>query len=335
MADFGIGNSADFWSTRRRARHTDGISSTELTLELFVPPDPAASYAEACARFAALLDADTDAVDPLSRSRLVTPGRRTARAAVFFHGLTNSPRQFEVLSERFVSRGYTVLVPRVPYHGYRDRMSTDQAKLTLRDLVQITASAVDLAAGLADEVTVSGISMGGILAIWAAQYRHVAVAAPIAPALGLPVIPYATTGAIFGAMRRLPNIFMWWDPRVKEKLPGPPYAYPRFATHALCATQQLGLHLMEVARQQPPAAEKIWMISNAADFAVSNSASATLVRRWRATRGTSVQAYRFPRELKLFHDVVDPLQPYAHAELAHPILEQIIVDGIQPSATIG
>ncbi|HEY2593173.1 MAG TPA: alpha/beta fold hydrolase, partial [Chloroflexota bacterium] len=261
--------------------------------ELLVAPDPASSYEEACARFAAGIERDSPAIDPLSRSRLVTPGHRAERVVVFFHGLTNAPRQFDKLSERFIARGYAVLAPRVPYHGYLDRMTTDQQNLSVRDLVQVTAESVDLAAGLADEVTVTGISMGGILAIWAAQYRAVALAAPIAPALGLPKIPYVTTGAIFGAMERLPNRMQWWDPRVKQNLPGPPYAYPRFATHALAATQQLGLRLMNVARTERPAARRIWMISNDADFAVSNAAAATLVRRWTETGAASVQAYLF------------------------------------------
>src|SRR5215831_18669281 len=129
--------------------------------ELIVPPAPASSYDEACARFAAYLERDTPAIDPLSRSRLVTPGHRVERAIVFFHGLTNAPRQFDKLSERFIARGYAVLAPRVPYHGYLDRMNTDLKFLTVRDLVQVTADYVDLAAGLADEVTVTGISMGG------------------------------------------------------------------------------------------------------------------------------------------------------------------------------
>src|SRR5215831_9187411 len=153
--------------------------------ELIVPPAPAASYEEACARFAAHLERDTADIDPLSRARLVTPGHRVERAIVFFHGLTNAPRQFDKLSERFIARGYAVLVPRVPYHGYLDRMNTDLANLTVRDLVEVTAEAVDLAAGLAEDVTVSGISMGGVQAMWAAQYRPIALAAPIAPAIGL------------------------------------------------------------------------------------------------------------------------------------------------------
>jgi pimeloyl-ACP methyl ester carboxylesterase len=292
---------------------------------------PALSYDEACARFDALLREDTEAVDPESRSQLITPGHRTQRAIVLFHGLTNCPRQFRSLSERFTARGYSVYVPRVPYHGYADRMTKDLARLSSRDLVDTAAQAVDLATGLADEVTVSGISLGGVLAVWAAQYRAVAVAAPIAPAIGFRFLPVVLSGVAFGALGRLPNRFMWWDPRYKEQLPGPSYAYPRVATRALAEMQRLGLDLVKGARRAPPRAHTVWVISNAADLAVSNAASATLVKNWRASGATNVRAYQFPRQLKLFHDVVDPLQPNARPELVHPILEHIIVDGQVPN----
>src|SRR4051812_40778783 len=91
---------------------------------------PAQSYDEAHARFEELLREDTDAVDPESRSRLLGPGRRTQRAIVLFHGLTNAPLQFLTLAERFLARDYNVLIPRVPYHGYTDRMTTDLALLS-------------------------------------------------------------------------------------------------------------------------------------------------------------------------------------------------------------
>src|SRR5262245_24301102 len=94
------------------------------------PEHPAATYEEACARFDALLKEDTEKVDPASASRLVTPGHRTERVMVLFHGLTNSPRQFEVLTQRFIARGYSIFIPRVPYHGYADRMTVDLALLT-------------------------------------------------------------------------------------------------------------------------------------------------------------------------------------------------------------
>jgi alpha-beta hydrolase superfamily lysophospholipase len=292
---------------------------------------PLKTYDEALSRFEELLRHDSDAVDPRSRSRLISPGHRTQRAIVFFHGLTNSPQQFACLAERFVARDYAVLIPRVPYHGYLDRMTTDQARLRASQLVQTAAEALDIGFGLADEVTVCGISMGGILTIWAAQHQPVRVAAPIAPAIGLRMLPYAVARLAFSALGRLPNRFVWWDPRVREALPGPAYAYPRFSTRALAETQRLAQSLMEAARQTPPCAGTVWMISNAADLAVSNTASALLTRRWQQAGATNVRAFQFPRRLKLFHDMVDPLQPNARTDLVHPILERIIADGEIPA----
>ncbi len=288
------------------------------------------TYAEACSRFDELVRQDSEAVDPRSRARLLTPGHRTERAIVLFHGLTNSPQQFLTLAERFTARGYAVLIPRLPYHGYRDRMTTDLRNLHAQDLVEMTAWAVDLAAGLADEVTVSGISLGGVLAAWAAQYRPVALAAPIAPALGIRFLPRALSGPAFAALNRLPNRFIWWDPRYKADLPGPKYAYPRYATHALAQTERLAAQVLERARRARPRATTIWMISNAADLAVSNATIALLIKRWQEVGAADVHAFQFPRQLGLFHDLVDPLQPHARPDLVHPVLEQIIIDGTRP-----
>jgi hypothetical protein len=43
-----------------------------------------------------------------------------------------------------------------------------------------------------------------------------------------------------------------------------------------------------------------------------------------------VRTFQFPRRLKLFHDIVDPLQPNARPALVHPVLEQLIIDGTAP-----
>jgi alpha-beta hydrolase superfamily lysophospholipase len=294
-------------------------------------PRPAGSYAEACERFEASLLRDTPDVDPLSRSRLETPGQRATRAIVFLHGLTNSPQQFGMFSQRFLARGYSVLTPRLPYHGYVDRMTKDLAQLRAAQLIDVTAEAIDIACGLADEVTVCGLSLGGVLAIWAAQFRRIAVAAVIAPAIGLPILPLRATGFTFGALGKLPNRFIWWDPRSKEKIPGPPYAYPRWSTHALVQTQRLGLDLMDAARHSAPRADTTWVITNASDLAVNNAASVLLVKRWRGAGATRVKTFQFPRHMKLWHDVIDPLQPHAQPDLVHPMLEEIIADGRTPA----
>ncbi|MBV9356040.1 MAG: alpha/beta fold hydrolase [Chloroflexi bacterium] len=294
------------------------------------PEQPARSYAEARERFDASVRGDPQQVDPASRSQLIGPGDRTQRAIVFFHGLTNSPRQFLRLGSRFTERGYTLFIPRLPYHGYRDRMTTELGGLTMNDLIDATAEAIDLAAGLADEVSVSGISLGGVLAVWAAQHRHIALAAPIAPAIGIYRVPYGAARTVYRALGRLPNRYIWWDPRAKQSLPGPPYAYYRFSTHALAQTQYLAYQLVDGARQQAPRARRVWMISNAADLAVSNPAAERLTKGWESAGATGVRAFRFPGCLKLFHDLVDPLQPNARPELVHPVLEQIMVTDTAP-----
>ena len=301
------------------------------TRELDRPAQPAATYAAARARFEASLAQDSPLVDTASRSQLIGPGHRTDRVIVFFHGLTNSPQQFLRLASRFTQHGYTVLIPRLPYHGYRDRMSVDLAQLTAAQLIDATAEAIDVAAGLGDRVSVSGISLGGVLAVWAAQFRPVALAAPIAPAIGIPQLPPAPARLLFDLIGRLPNRFMWWDPRVKDALLGPAYAYPRFSTHALAQTQALGYALLDEARVTPPRAERVWMISNAADLAVSNTAAEWLAARWREAGARNVRSFRFPRCLKLFHDLVDPLQPNARPDVVHPVLEQIMVTDTAPN----
>jgi len=312
------------------------------------PPRPAPSYAEAVDRVRTLQAQDaTSDLNPLSRTRLLGPQGElgqdgatapggawtgpTARVYVCLHGLTNSPQQYVPLAQRLLARGdATVFIPRIPRHGYADRLTTVLASLTEAELVDATAEAMDIAAGLAPEVVVTGISMGGVLATWAAQYRPAARAVIVAPAFGLPVLPPMTIAPLTSLALRFGNRFVWWDPRTKADAPGPKYAYPRFATHALARIQRLGLRLVDVARTTPPVSREVWMVTNGNDMAVSNGQCRRLVAAWRAAGATNLQTYEFPRRLRLFHDIVDPEQPYQKVAITHPALVQLLVDGQAP-----
>ena len=306
---------------------------------------PAASYAAALAQVRALQERDAaSALDPVSHTKLfgpageIVPGgaayggaRRTGRVYVCLHGLTNSPQQYVPLAARLLARGdATVFIPRLPRHGLADRMTTALAQLAEAELVDATAAALDTAAGLGDEVVVTGISMGGVLATWAAQYRPVARVVIVAPALGLPCLPPPTIGPLTALALRLPNRYIWWDPRQKEAVAGPTYAYPRFATHALARIQRLGLRLAAVARTAPPAARSVWLVTNAADLAISNRQVDRLAANWERAGATNLRRYVFPRRLKLFHDLVDPLQPNQQVAVSHPALERLVADGAAP-----
>ena len=315
------------------------------------PLRPARSYAEALERLGALQALDAASpfpINPLQRSRLLTPadpagatrydaggpaasGAPTRRVVVCFHGLSNGPQQFVRLCAPFVAAGDSVLLPRFPYHGFADRLTPELVRLTAPLLVDATAEAVDLAAGLADEVLVTGLSLGGVLAAWTAQFRPVARAVPVAPSIGLPRVPPLLNRAAIAAVLRLPNAYLWWNQRLRERNPGPPYAYPRFSTYALARVQRLGFGILAAARTAAPRAADTWMVTNGADPAVNNRVADALVRAWRRRAGGGrVRAFTFPSRLGLSHDVVDPLQPYQRVDLTHPVLVQLIGQGTAP-----
>src|SRR5690349_23518158 len=129
-------------------------------------------------------------VNPLCRARLYTHGRPVERSLVLLHGFTNCPQQFDALGRHFFDRGWNVLIPRYPRHGYTDRLNTSIAELRAEHLVAVANRATEVGAGLGDRLTVAGLSLGGILTGLLAQTREdIERAVLIAPMLGLKPIP--------------------------------------------------------------------------------------------------------------------------------------------------
>ena len=62
-------------------------------------------------------------VNPACQTRLYTHGRRVERSLVLLHGFTNCPAQFDALGKQFFERGWNVLIPRYPRHGYSNPVS--------------------------------------------------------------------------------------------------------------------------------------------------------------------------------------------------------------------
>ncbi len=293
--------------------------------ELLSRPRPARSYRAALARVEAMQAGEGEAIRPLARTIWMTHGRKRAQSLVLFHGLTSSPRQFAALGERFHALGYNVLIPRVPYHGYHDRMSREHARLTAEQLVTLVDEAVDIAQGVGERVTVAGLSMGGTLSGWAAQARaDVGVAALLSPALGLYPIPDPLTPLAVRLARVLPNRFLWWDATLRAEAPGPPHAYPRFSTRALAETLRLGLALQQQARHSKPAAAAILALLNPADRSVSNTLTRTLLQQWQERGKQSLYLYEFDPTLDLPHDLIDPAQPDQQVEVVYPLLLELL-----------
>ena len=95
---------------------------------------PAATYAEAIARFEKLRAREEPETNPLARSILLTHGHRAEKVVVLFHGYSSSPQQFRLLGERFFETGYNVLIPLLPHHGMADRKLENLSRLRAEEL---------------------------------------------------------------------------------------------------------------------------------------------------------------------------------------------------------
>jgi len=285
---------------------------------------PATDYAEAVRRTDALRSEDGPEVSPVCHTRVWTHGRRTRRVIILLHGLTNCPAQFDSLGRLLFARGANVLIPRLPRHGLADRMTPALAYSHASELYAFTDRVVDAAHGLGDSVTVAGLSVGGVMAAWAGQQRaDVDRAVVIAPLLGLAYAPGPLTPVAAWLMRSLPNLFVWWDPKARERLAGPRHVYPRFATRAVAATLEMAAATLASASHRAPACRVLVMVTVGGDVAADNARCADLVRSWRRA-GRQVVAYQFPADLRLNHDVVDPGQVGGNPAVSYPILLRYI-----------
>ncbi len=263
----------------------------------------------------ALDDAD---ILPAARSALYEHGRRTPLAVVLFHGFTNNPAQFSAFAPMLFARGVNVFVPRMPEHGDRNRLTDRIAGLTATALLQRVAEVLDAASGIGERIGVLGISMGGTFAAWVAQYRRVAIAVPVAPDFALLELPYPVSRFVSRALSALPNFFLWWDPRERERH-HPATAYPRFSTRALAQTLLIGDDVYAGARLRAPSAERIVTVVNRTDPAVNNEVTQQISLEWSGWNPAGVE-YVELRGLPENHDIIDPQNPLARTGQVYPRL---------------
>ena len=285
-------------------------------------PRPSRTYEEAVRVVDSLRAVDTPAISSECGTELLTHGRRTAHVVVLLHGLTNCPAQFDSLALLAYARGANVLVPRLPHHGFANRMTDELARVEARELCAFTDRVLDAASGLGDSVTVAGLSIGGVMAAWAAQERtDLDCAVVIAPMIGWARAPGPWRASMLTrAGIALPNAFVWWDDQRQLDLPGPQHVYPRFSTRSVAATMLLGAAVCTDAARRAPASRSQVMITVGGDIAADNGAAAALVRAWRACGAREVRRYEFPAALHLNHDVVDPEQVGGNPALTYPVL---------------
>ncbi len=281
------------------------------------------AYASGMRIVTGLKDLDGPNVNPLCHTRIYSHGHRTERALVLLHGFTNCPQQFDVLGQRFHELGWNVLIPRYPRHGYVDRLNTSIAELRTDHLIAVANQSANAAAQLGEHLTVAGLSLGGVLAGHLAQtHERVERAVLIAPMFGLKGIPGPAYRALSGLAYLLPNRFMWWDPKLKDRC-GPPHGYPRFATRAYAALFKTRSSVLKGAHAAPPKARALAIITNASEPRLDNRFTHRLIEAWRRW-GAAVSTYEFPASAHLPHDLIDPANHEQNTDLVYPVVTRFI-----------
>ncbi|MDQ2993281.1 MAG: hypothetical protein M3R30_10770 [Candidatus Eremiobacteraeota bacterium] len=279
---------------------------------------PTVSFDQAIERARAFMALDDASILPEAHTTLLADAP-TDLAVVLLHGFTNHPGQFREFAPLVRARGANVFVPRLPEHGDVDRMTTRLKRLTAEAWLASATEAIDIACGLGKRVAVLGISTSGLLCAYAVQYRaDVWRSVPVSPFFALLQLPIGVSSAIGALLRFVPNMFLWWDPRVRAKQ-RPRTAYPRFSTRALGQALRIANLVYRDADREPPLAHEALTIVNRADPAVNNAVSADVSRNWHGLRGAGI-AYRELRDLPTNHDIIEPDNPLARTDLVYPIL---------------
>lgn len=273
-------------------------------------PNPAKDYAEAAARIVRVQEADRDPrIADRGHSIALLHGSQTETAVVIFHGFTDSPRRVRLLAKAYYDAGANVWVPRAPYHGYEDRMTSDQSLITATKLREYADAAVDVGAGLGRRVVVAGPSGGGALSLWAlAERPEVSAAVAVSPFLhpktGLPVWemkPLARYLAIG------PDFYHWWDPVLKdspERIAKDPNAYPRGSVRAMSAYLAFGRWLSGWSPRARSPIGSLTLVVNEHDPSIDATYNVDLARR--LIPKARLRVFTIPDSAGLGHDLLDP-----------------------------
>lgn len=291
-------------------------------------PDAPASYDDAVRTIHGLIarDAADPAILPAALPRLYVHDKPVQHAVVLFHGFTNCPQQFEELARRFHARGCNVYVPRLPHHGFKDRLTRDLANLTVDELADFATWAYALTRPLGTTVSALGLSVGGTMVQWLAQTQPLDLAVPIAPFLIPYPLPPSVGQPVMRLLATLPSMYFWWDFHLKENSL-PHYAYPGYPTHALARVVLFGNVIFARAEAAKPRARRCVLVLNEPDNAIDNGVARRMTAVWNA-HGAGYGELVLPGLPGLAgrHDVIDPTTYPAGRTAVYPKLEALVLD---------
>lgn len=289
------------------------------TDDLDSSPDPATSFDESIERFEAIQQEEAPIVNDASGSLLMTHDGPTEEVFVLVHGITNSPRQWEELGQTLYDKGHNVLILRMPHHGLQSHSVSELKALKPEELQEYADGAIDLASALGDQITVVGISGGGTVATWIAQYREdVDRVLALSPFYGVPEIPSFLNTFLMNLASRAPNISLQ-NPEEPQR----DWVYRGEATRGVAAFLRLGRNVFASGENEAPAVEEIYFVTTAVDDTADNDYTVDLATIW-AGAGADVSFFEFDASYDIPHNSVDPAaDPEKKALVYDKILEML------------
>lgn len=267
----------------------------------------ASDFHDSLDRIDALRALDTEEVVPSCGTHLLCHGDQTDEAVVFLHGYTNAPVQCREVAEACFDNGANVLVPRIPFHGLADPFSEQMTGLTPDVLAEFTNTVIDAAAGLGSRLRVVGLSLGGLLAAYAAKHRdEVTDADFIAPFFQPNAVPVWIDAPFDEAMKALPDHFNWWNPKLHQVEVAGTYAYPKFSLKAVAAQIHLRRHLELQPAQRTTKLARVLLVLNEADVAVRSDVAKRILDEQFRPLAEKAEVEEIEKSFGFTHDLFEP-----------------------------
>lgn len=229
-------------------------------------------------------------------TQLLTHGSKTAKAVAMLHGVTMNPTQFSGLAKKFFDAGYNVYVPLTPEHGTAN--GDDHGKVTAKQLVDYANDAVTTTTGLGDEVGIIGLSGGGMLTTWAAEYRPEVKRA-------LMLSPFYEPAVAQAAKWQLPFLRVLYGQHI---IPDTytARAHPddaRFSYSALANYMIVEQNLK--ATPTAPSLQHISLVTSASDDQIDLNLAQQIPQKIADTNHLQLQAASLPADWHVGHDIVN------------------------------
>lgn len=291
-----------------------------LAILLFTPladpdlssdPRSIESYDKAVAAIEAVKAAeDGEDLIPEADSIALLTGSRTETSVVIFHGYTSVPRQFQLIAQGYRAQGMNVWVPRWPYHGQANKMTSAFSKITAYRMRDFADDNIDIASALGRNVIVIGFSGGGSMATWASVERpEVARTILISPVLHPQGVPKWADQPLARAFRLSPvDKYNWWD-KEKQADNTEGYNYPRYSLKGIAAMLSLVRWTQKrIAEEDYPAKAPLLLIRNDGDEKLDSAFNEQFVKGMAGPETLTI--YRIPASEQLKHNFISP-EPFA------------------------